>query len=72
MAASLEAQGIPTLNEILSCHGLQREDVDIQCPQWIRLEMSVKMNDWKVVGHYLGIPDETLVAIQVDNNTEDE
>ena len=71
MAASLEAQGI-TIDEILSQHGLQREDVNKICSQGIRFEISIKIINWKLVGHRLGIPEEKLVAIQRDNNTEEE
>ena len=76
MAASLEAQGTgmaaPTLDEILSCHGIQREDVNRECSQDIRYEISIKIVNWKMVGYYLGVPEEQLAAIQVDNNTEQE
>ena len=74
MAVSLEAQGMaaPTLNEILSRHGLQRENVNRECSQRIRYEISVKIVHWKMVGRYIGIPEEKLAAIQVDNNSEEE
>ena len=74
MAASLEAQGMatPTLNEILSCHDLQTKDVNRECSKGIRYEISVKIVKWKMIGRLLGISEEKLAAIQVDNNTEDE
>ena len=74
MAASLEAQGMimPTLDEILSRHGLQREDVNRECDQGIRYEISVKISNWEMVGHLLGIPEERLAAIKVESKTEDE
>ena len=74
MAISLEAQVMtaPTLDEILSRHGLQMRDVSRECSQGIRYEISIKIISWKMIGRLLGIPEETLVAIQVDNNTEDE
>ena len=74
MAISLEAQvtTAPTLDEILSHHGLQMRDVSRVCSQGIRYEISIKIVSWKMIGRLLGIPEETLAAIQVDNNTEDE
>jgi hypothetical protein len=74
MAANLEAQGMttPTIDEILSRQGLRREDVDRKCSQGIRYEISIKMIDWKMVGRILGISEEKLAAIQVDNHTEEE
>ena len=62
----------PTLDEILSHHGIQREDMNRQCSQGIRYEISIKIVNWKMLGRYLGIPEEKLAAIQVDNNTEEE
>jgi hypothetical protein len=74
MAASLEAQGMttPTLDEILSRQGLKREDVNRVCSQGDRYQISVKTVNWKMVGRSLGISEEKLAAIQVDNNTEEE
>jgi hypothetical protein len=72
MANSLEAYDTttPTLNEILSRHGLQREDVDRECFQGIRYQISVKIDNWKMVGRYLGIPEEKLSDIQNDVNNK--
>ena len=71
MAASLKAQGI-TFDEILSHHGLQWEDVDKECSQGIRFQISIKIINWKMIGRCFGIPEEKLVAIEVDNRTEEE
>jgi hypothetical protein len=72
MAASLEAQGMTTLDEILSHHGVKKEDASQECPQGIRYEISIKIVNWKMVGRYLGIPEEKLAAIERDNHTEEE
>lgn len=71
MALSLEAQGM-SLEEILSQHDLKREDLERECPKDTRLEIALKLTDWKITGRYLGIPEEKLVAIERDNNSEED
>ena len=68
MAASLEAQ----IEEILTRHGLKEEDLHQKCSQAIRYEIAIKIIDWQMLGHYFSIPNETLVAIQVDHRTEEQ
>ena len=71
MATGLQSQGI-TIDEILSRHELKREHIDKECSQGIMFTISVKIINWKMVGHCLGIPEEKIVAIQMDNNREEE
>lgn len=69
MATSIEAQK-KGLDEILSQHGLKKQDLDKICSQPVRLEIALKIIEWQIFGHYLGIPSETLHAIKVDHTTE--
>ena len=43
----------PTLAEILSLHGLEESDLDRECLLQDRNEIAVKLEDWKMVGHFL-------------------
>lgn len=70
MAAGVEAQG-PSLEEVLSQHGLVEKDLDRECSPNIMYEIAIKIEDWKTIGHYFGIPQAKLVAIEVDNRTEE-
>ena len=71
MAASIEAYN-PSLDEILSQHGLKKQDLDKECSQAIRYETAIKITEWKMFGYYFGIPSEKLHAIEVENKTEEE
>ena len=71
MAESREAQS-RSLDDILAKQGLKREDVDKECSQAIRFEIAMKITDWKMAGHYLSIPSQTLRDIKIENETEDE
>ena len=73
MAASLQAQSqVPTLGEILSHNDIDETHLDKECSQQIRYDIAIKIIDWKMIGYYFGIPEEKLVAIQRDNQTEEE
>ena len=71
MAISREAQS-QSLDEILAEQGLKREDVDKECSQAIRFEIAMEITDWKMAGHYLSIPSQTLRDIKIENETENE
>ena len=43
----------PSLEEILSRHGLKPTDLDKECPKRVRDEVAVKLGDWEMVGCYL-------------------
>lgn len=69
-----EAQPV-SLKDILSRYGLKDEDLDKEIPSTsdtIVLQIANKIKDWETAGHYLGIPDEKLVAIKTDNRTEEQ
>ena len=68
MAVSFELD----LEEILSQNDIAREDLDKECSQGIRYEIAIQIIDWKMIGHYFGIPKEKLVAIEEENRTEEQ
>ena len=70
MAASLDAG--PCLEDILSHHGLDKKDLERQCPPGVRTTIATKLVDWKTTGHYFGVPAEKLAAIDRENTTEDQ
>ena len=70
MAASLDSG--PCLEDILSHHGLEKKDLERQCPPGIRITIATKLVDWKTTGHYFGVPAEKLAAIDRENATEDQ
>ena len=70
MATSLDAG--PTLEDILSRHGLKEKDLERECPRDIRHRIAAKIIDWKMVGYFLEFPAEKLAAIDRENDTEDQ
>ena len=70
MATSLDAG--PTLEDILSHHGLDEKDLERECPRDTRDTIALKIIDWKMAGRYLGFPAEKLAAIDRENDTEDQ
>ena len=62
----------PSLEDLLSHYGLQKSDLESECPHEIRNKIALKLEDWKLVGRFLNIPSEKLTAIDVDNKTEEE
>ena len=71
MAVSSEAQS-RSLDDILSERGLKREDMDKECSQEIRYDIAMKITEWKMAGHCLSIPSQTLHDIKIENETENE
>ena len=70
MAANLDAG--PSLEDILSRHGLERQHLERQCTRPIRITIATRLVDWKTTGHYFGIPAERLAAIDREHATEDQ
>ena len=60
------------LKDIVARCGLTKERLQEECSQEVALKIATKLDDWKMVGHYLGIPPEKLKAIELENNTEDQ
>ena len=61
----------PSLEEILSRHGLKPTDLDKECPKRIRDEVAVKLGDWEMVGCYLEFTLEKLRDINRENSSQD-
>ena len=66
------ASSFPSLEEIISCNGLTHKDLESVCPRDVRLEVALKIVEWKMFGRYLNVPEEKLVAIDRENYTEDQ
>ena len=62
----------PNLEDIVSRCGLTSEKLQKECPQKIRIKIATKLEDWKMVGHYLSMPPEELKAIERENDTENQ
>ena len=67
-----QGTGSPSLEDIISRHGLAKEKLQEKCSEEIRLKIAAKLEDWKIVGRYLNIPSEKLKAIELDNDTEEQ
>lgn len=61
----------PSLDDILSKYALKATDLGIKCPREIRNEIAVRLNDWKMMGYFLGFPAEKLTSIGRENETQD-
>lgn len=59
----------PSLEEILSRYGLKVSDLDRECPQRVRDEIAVKLDDWEMVGRYLEFTLEKLRHINRKNTS---
>ena len=70
MATNAEQRG-PSLEEILSQYALKATNLDRKCPREIRNEIAVKLNDWKMIGHFLDFSAEKLTSIGLENETQD-
>ena len=71
MAVCFDDQG-PTLDEILSRHGLKETDLDKQCPLEVRNEVAVRIADWEMVGHCFNFPPEKIKDIERENRSQDQ
>ena len=61
----------PSLENIISRHGLTSDDLESVCPRDVRHNIAVKLVDWKMVGHSFSFPKEKIAAIERENDTED-
>lgn len=72
MASNLLAQAkLPTLNEILSRHGLEKKHLERKIPAEMLLKMAQLLDDWTMTGYYLGFEKQNLDDIQIDNRSEE-
>lgn len=60
------------LDAIVRHSGVKEEDLLRECPREIRIKIALKLTDWKVFGHILGLSKEKLSSIERDNKSEDE
>ena len=61
----------PSLEEILSRHGLKLTDLDRECPRFVRDEIAVKLDDWEMVGRCLEFEMEKLRDIDRENRSQE-
>ena len=61
----------PSLEEILSRHGLKPTDLDKECPERVRDEVAVKLDDWEMAGRYLKFTLEKLRDINRENCSQE-
>ena len=62
----------PTLEQILSRYGLERSALERRCTRDIGDHIFRRLDDWQSAGRCLGVPQEKIVAIGVENRTEDQ
>ena len=61
----------PSLEEILSRHGLKETDLDRECPRDIRDEIAGKLDNWEMVGRCLEFTLEKLRDINRENASQE-
>ena len=71
MATILSEQG-PSLEEILSRHGLKETDLDRECSREIRCDVAVKFGkDWEMIGCYLGFSSDEIRDMNRENGSQE-
>ena len=61
----------PTLDDLLSRHGVERKQLERKISAEMILEMAQLLDDWKMTGYYLGFTEQNLGDIQLDNSREE-
>ena len=61
----------PSLEEVLSRYGLKPTDLDKECPERVRDEVAVKLDDWEMAGRYLEFTLEKLRDINRENCSQE-
>ena len=69
--ASISPEAGPNLEEILSRYGLKPTDLDKECPERVRDEVAVKLDDWEMTGRYLEFTLEKLRDINRENSSQE-
>ena len=67
----VDRQELPSLEDLLFRHGLEGKDLDGRYPAEMRLEITQLLDDWKMIGYYLGFSSQKLNDIEVDNCREE-
>ena len=71
MAVSL-SEASPSLDEILSRHGLKEIDLDRECPRDIRNDIAVELGaDWEMIGLYLEFSLDELGDIRQQHSSQE-
>ena len=70
--ASLTLEVLPSLEDLLSRHGLEKKDLHRRYPAEMRLEIAQLLDDWKMIGYYLGLTSQKLNDIKIDNDNEEQ
>ena len=68
---SSEAAG-PSLEEILSRHGLKEADLDRECPRDIRNDIAIELGaDWEMIGLYLEFTLDELGDVRQQHSSQE-
>ena len=68
----MDNQG-PALDAILSRHGLEKKDLDVECPESIRNRIALEVKNWEMMGRTgFGFHDSQVAAIARIYQGEDE
>ena len=60
------------LEQILSTYEVEGGHLNRECPRVVAIKIAEKVLDWKMLGYVLGLPREKVLAIDRDNQTEDQ
>ena len=60
------------MEDLLSRHGLERKDLGRRYPAEMRLEIAQLLDDWKMIGYYIGFTSRKLNDIKIDNDNEEQ
>ena len=66
------ATSCTSLTDIFDHCELKRRDLERECPREIRINIALKLTDWRVFGNILLLPKEKLASIDAANQSEDQ
>ena len=70
--APTQSETGPTLEDILSRHGLKEEQLDTECPRDIRDDIAVELGaDWEMIGRYMDFSLDELKDINRENGSQE-
>ena len=65
------ATSCTSLTDIFDHCEIKKEDLEGECPREIRINIALKLTDWRVFGSILLLPKEKLASIDAANQSED-
>ena len=65
------ATSCTSLTDIFDHCELKKGDLEGECPREIRINIALKLTDWRVFGNILLLPKEKLASIDAANQSED-